>query len=88
MLVVKDRQCLGLVLLGFLVAQIGDGFGGDQCGSRRGHGDVMGHGDVLRGGDGGGFGWVLLCFWVFVVTLVFFFFNMGFCFGRILVRSG
>ena len=64
-----------------------------------GHGEVMamswvtarsrrGHGDVMRGGDGGGFRWVLLCFWVFVVTLVFFFFNMGFCFGRILVGSG
>ena len=46
MLVVKDCQCLGLVLLGFLVAQIGDGFGGDQRGSQRGHGDVMGHGEV------------------------------------------
>ena len=30
----------------FLVAQIGDGFGGDQRGSWRGHGDVMGHGEV------------------------------------------
>ena len=36
------------------VAQIGDGFGGDQRGSQRGHGEVM------HGGDGGGFQWVLL----------------------------
>ena len=36
------------------VAQIGDGFGGDQRGSQRGHGEVM------HGGDGGGFRWVLL----------------------------
>ena len=54
MLVVGDRQCLCPVLLGFWVAQIGDGFGGDQCGSRRGHGKVV------RGGDRGGFRWVLL----------------------------
>ena len=37
LLVVGDRQCLGLMLLGFWVAQIGDGFGGDW----RGHGEVM-----------------------------------------------
>ena len=42
--------------------------------SWRCHGSRRGHGDVMRGGDGGGFRWVLLCFWVFVVTLVFFFF--------------
>ena len=33
LLVVEDRQCLGPVLLGFWVAQIGDGFGGDRRGS-------------------------------------------------------
>ena len=49
LLVVGDRQCLGPMLLGFWVAQIGDGFGGDRRGSRRGHGEAM------RGGDGGGF---------------------------------
>ena len=49
LLVVGDRQCLGSVLLGFWVAQIGDGFGGDRRGSRQGHGEVV------RGGDGGGF---------------------------------
>ena len=37
MLVVKDRQCLGLVLLGFLVAQIGDGLVEINVG----HGEVM-----------------------------------------------
>ena len=37
LLVVKDHQCLGSMLLGFWVAQISDGFGGDQCGSWRGH---------------------------------------------------
>ena len=37
-ILVRDHQCLGPVLLGFWVAQIGDGFGGDQCRSRRGHG--------------------------------------------------
>nr|POF24134.1 hypothetical protein CFP56_06217 [Quercus suber] len=44
----------GSVLLGFWVAQINDGFGGDRRGSQRGHGEVV------RGGDGGGFQWVLL----------------------------
>ena len=47
LLVIGDRQCLGLMLLGFWVAQIGDGFGGDW----------RGHGKVVRGGDGGGFRW-------------------------------
>ena len=31
----------------------------------------VGHGEVVRGGDGGGFQWVLLCFWVSIVTLGF-----------------
>ena len=29
-ILVRDCQCLGPVLLGFWVAQIGDGFGGDR----------------------------------------------------------
>ena len=37
-ILVRDRHCLGLVLLGFWVAQIGDGFGGDWHRSRRGYG--------------------------------------------------
>ena len=37
LLVIGDSQCLGPVLLGFWVAQIGDGFGGDRRGSRQGH---------------------------------------------------
>ena len=41
LLVVEDCQCLGPVLLGFWVAQIGDGFGGDRRGSLRGHGEVL-----------------------------------------------
>ena len=41
LLVVEDRQCLGPVLLGFWVAQIGDGFGGDRRGSLQGHGEVL-----------------------------------------------
>ena len=41
LLVVEDRQCLGLVLLGFQVAQIGDGLGGDRHGLRQGHGQFL-----------------------------------------------
>ena len=40
-ILVRDHQCLGPVLLGFWVAQIGDGFGGDRRGSLRGHGEVL-----------------------------------------------
>ena len=58
LLVVGDRQCCWVSgLLRLVMGLVEIG---------------VGHGEVVHGGDGGGFRWVLLCFWVSVVTLGFY----------------
>ena len=57
---------------------------------RRGHGKIgVGHGDGF-GGDlrGSPYGWTLVLLGSTFLMVFFFFFNMGFCFGGILVGSG
>ena len=64
LLVVGDHQCLGPVLLGFWVAQIGDGFGGDRHGSQRGQCFWVSVGESSVA-------WFLLWRWVFFIIWVF-----------------
>ena len=96
---IEDCQCLGPLLLGFWVAQIGDGFGGDRCGSWRGRAwwrwgwIPMGFVMFLGFCCDSGFllaSPVLLGFYcdTSFFFFFFFFFNMSFCSDGILVGSG